>query len=390
MPYIPLVPFLIGAGAFLVLLLLFLLFRRGSGRAAGMMEQQIAEMRNRLDLLVASQQDLPRALFEDRAAQARVLSDQVAMLSTLVTAQLETSQTTMGQRLDETGRLVSDVRERLGQLSEATQRLESMGHSVTEVQELLRVPRLRGTIGEVWLEEILRQVFPASLYQMQYTFQSGVRVDAVVRIGERLLPIDAKFPLEACQRMLSADGQNVERERRAFRKSLRERIDEIADRYISPREGTFEFALMYIPAENVYYEAIVRGEDLVEGHSIMSYAMARRVIPVSPHTFYAYLSVVLHGLKGLHVEERAQQIQAELGTLDQQFDRFWSCFEKVGSHLTNAQKQFAESERQAMKVRIQLEGMASGDVAAEPEVSEGAAEHTPLESTFHEPQSIFN
>jgi DNA recombination protein RmuC len=365
---ISVVPVLVGAVVLLLLLLLVMVLRRASSRAAGMMEQQIIEMRSRLDLLVASQQDLPRALFEDRAAQARVLSDQVAMLSTLVTAQLETSQTTMGQRLDETGRLVADVRERLGQLSEATQRLETMGHSVTEVQELLRVPRLRGTLGEVWLEEILRQIFPASLYQMQYTFQSGVRVDAVVMIGERLLPIDAKFPLEACQRMLTADPENIERERRAFRKSLRERIDEIATRYIAPSEGTFEFALMYIPAENVYYEAIVRGEDLVDGQSIMSYAMARRVIPVSPHTFYAYLSAVLHGLKGLHVEEQAQRLQAELGTLEHQFDRFWSCFEKVGGHLTNAQKQFAESERQAMKVRIQLEGMVGGDVAADTEV----------------------
>lgn len=284
------------------------------------------------------------------------LADQVGVLSTLVTRQLEATQTTLGQRLDATGRAVADVRERLGQLAEATARLETVGQSVREVQDLLRVPRLRGTIGEVWLEELLRQVFPEGLYQMQYTMGSGVRADAVIRIGERLLAIDAKFPLEACQRMLAAEPLTAERERRAFRKSLRERIDEIADRYICPGDGTFEFAMMYIPAENVYYEAIVRGEDL-EGDSVLAYAMERRVIPVSPHTFYAYLSAVLHGLRGLQVEEQARELQGEIGQMGEHFARFWDNYEKVGAHLANAEKQFAESERQATRLRSHLSGI---------------------------------
>ncbi len=292
------------------------------------------------------------------APMDRQMSEQVATLSTLVTRQLEATQTTLGQRLDATGQVVADLRERLGHLAEATARVEAMGQSVREVQELLRVPRLRGTIGEIWLEELLRQVFPEGLYEMQYSLGSGVRVDAVIRIGERLLAIDAKFPLEACQRMLAAEPAAAERERRAFRKSLRERIDEIAERYICPGDGTFDFALMYIPAENVYYEAIVRGEQL-DGNSLLAYAMSRRVIPVSPHTFYAYLSAVLHGLKGLRVEEHARRLQDELGQLAEHLSRFWSSYEKVGTHLENAGKQFAESERLALRLRSQMDGMLS-------------------------------
>ncbi len=278
----------------------------------------------------------------------------VAALSTIVTRQLEATQATLGQRLDATGRTVADVRERLGQLAEATARLESVGQSVREVQDLLRVPRLRGTIGEIWLEELLRQVFPEGHYEMQYTLGSGARVDAVIRIGERLLAIDAKFPLEACQRMLAAAPETFERERKTFRKSVRDRIDEIAERYICPRDGTFEFALMYIPAESVYYEAMVRDEDL-SGDSVLSYAMSRRVIPVSPQTFYAYLSAVLHGLRGLQVEERARELLGEIRQLEEYFTRFWSSYERVGTHLVNAEKQYAESERLAARVRAQLE-----------------------------------
>src|SRR5439155_719712 len=158
-------------------------------------------------------------------------------------------------------RVLSDVRERLGALAEVTRRLEAMGASVTEVQQLLQVPKLRGTLGEIWLEELLRQILPASHYEMQHAFRSGERVDAVLMLGDRLVAVDAKFPLEACQRMLAAGGAEAERERRAFARSLRERIDEIADKYIRPDEGTYDFALMYIPAENVYYEAVLRAED---------------------------------------------------------------------------------------------------------------------------------
>ncbi|HET7296851.1 MAG TPA: DNA recombination protein RmuC [Gemmatimonadales bacterium] len=252
-------------------------------------------------------------------------------------------------------RVLLDVRERLGALSEATRRLETMGIAVTEVQQLLQVPKLRGTIGEMWLEELLRQILPASHYEMQYAFRSGERVDAALKLGDRFVPVDAKFPLEACQRMLAAAGAEAERERRAFLRSLKDRIDEIADRYIRPDEGTYDFALMYIPAENVYYEAVLSAEDAGDPTSVLGHAMRRRVIPVSPHTFYAYLLVILHGLKGMQVERQAREIQERLGGLRQQFDAFWAAFETVGAHLGNAQKKFEESDRLAGRVRDRFE-----------------------------------
>jgi DNA recombination protein RmuC len=212
----------------------------------------------------------------------------------------------------------------------------------------------------VWLEELLRQILPAAHFRMQHRFASGERVDAVVTLGDRMVPVDAKFPLEACQRMLAAaDPADAERERRAFMRSLRERIDEIADKYIRPDEGTYDFALMYIPAENVYYEALLRAHDPEDGRSILGHALQRRVIPVSPHTFYAYLLVILHGLKGMAVEGRARELHERLGGLRQQLEALWAAFEKVGVHLGNAQKQFDESARHAGRVRNRLEEMTS-------------------------------
>jgi DNA recombination protein RmuC len=310
--------------ALCALLVVLLLRRPGGERAVDLIQQQLIELRARFDQLVAAQQDVPKALAQGSAAQANLLSD---------------------------------VRERLGALGEATRRLETVGASVTEVQRLLQVPKLRGTIGEIWLEELLRQILPTSHYEMQHAFRSGERVDAALKLGDRLVAVDAKFPLEACQRMLAADGAEAERERRLFARSLKDRIDEIADKYIRPDEGTYDFALMYIPAENVYYEAVLRAEDPEDAKSVLGHAMRRRVIPVSPHTFYAYLLVILHGLKGMQVEGQAREIQERLGGLRQQFDGFWAAYETVGTHLANAQKKFEESERHAGRVQDRFDAI---------------------------------
>ena len=310
----------------LSVVLLWLHLRGGDGHDLTLLQQQLVELRARLDSVVVAQHEVPRALAEGSAEQTRSLSE---------------------------------VQKQLVRLGEATSRLEGMGKAVTEVQQLLRVPRLRGTLGELWLEELLRQVFPSALYDLQYGFKSGDRVDAVVKIGDRLVPIDSKFPLEACQRMLGAVAGEEARERRAFNRSLRDRVDEIAAKYIRPDEGTYDFALMYIPAENVYYEAVVAGGDDAGGVSLSSYALDRKVIPVSPNTLYAYLAAILHGLRGLEVEDRAREILDSLAGLQQQLSNFERAYELVGRHLSNAVKQYDETERQLGLIQRRFKSIGS-------------------------------
>ncbi len=308
----------------LLFLLLYISTRRGGATGVALLQQQLIELRQRLDALTSVQSEVPRALAEGSAEQLRSLAD---------------------------------VREQLVRVSEATARLEEIGKSVADVQELLKVPRLRGTLGELWLEELLRQVFPSGFYELQHEFRSGERVDAVIKLGGRFVPVDSKFPLEACQRMLKANGDQAERERSTFRRSLKDRVDEIADKYIRPEEGTYEFAFMYIPAENVYYEAVIRDERLDDHSSLVGYALDRKVIPVSPNTFYAYLVVILHGLQGLEVEDRASEIMDSLRGLEQHVDRFAKGYELVGRHLTNAVKQFDASGRQLQSVKERIAGV---------------------------------
>jgi len=300
--------------ALCVALLLVVVFRRApSDGVAALVQQQLVELRGRMDALAAAQRELPAVLAQGAREQVNVLGD---------------------------------VRDRLGALQATTSEIERLGQSVGEVERLLQVPKLRGTIGERWLEQLLADVMPNGSYQLQYTFRSGERVDAVLQVGERLVPVDAKFPLDACRRMLDAtDPAEQERERRQFARSVKGLVDQIADKYLRPDEGTLEFALMYVPSESVYYEAFVRDAAADDETSAIGYALRRQVVPVSPHTFYAYLLVILHGLKGLEVERRAREILDGLGALRQQFDAFWTAHEKVGTHLGNAARQYEESVR---------------------------------------------
>lgn len=306
-----------------VLLAVILLLVRSNAGDASVFQQQLIELRARMDALVEAQRALPAAVGAGTLEQTRTMAD---------------------------------LRERLAHLTEATHRLEVLGHSITEVQDLLKVPKLRGTLGEIWLEELLRQIFPASLYHTQYAFRSGERVDAVLRIGARLVPIDSKFPLEACQRMVAATA-NVERERSLFRRTLKNRIDEVASKYIRPEEGTYDFALMYVPAESVYYEAVVRGEDTEDRPSVVAYALDRKVILVSPNTFYAYLAALIHGLRGLEVDRRAREIINTLSGLRQQVIQFQRVFDIMGRHLDNAGKQYGEASRELARIQEGLEGL---------------------------------
>src|SRR5213594_3048190 len=163
-----------------------------------------------------------------------------------------------------------------------------------------------------------------------------------------------KFPLENFRRMLAeADEAQRRQHRKVFARDVKARVDEIAKKYILPDEGTYDFALMYVPAENVYYETIIK-EDAVEEHQLFSYALQKRVIPVSPNSCYAYLQTVLLGLRGMKVEERAHEILNALQRLRGDFERLEENFRVLGKHLTNATGTYSETEKALNKLDAKL------------------------------------
>lgn len=255
---------------------------------------------------------------------------------------LSTVQSNLTESLSATQNTIKGVGEQLGSLDRATQRMLEVGQDISALQDILRPPKLRGGFGELLLENLLAQILPAANFDTQYTFRNGTMVDAVIHLGPGMVPVDSKFPLESFTRILAADSDEERaRLRREFLREVRGHVGAVT-KYIMPDEGTFDFALMYIPAENVYYETIVKDDMEGAGPSLASYALERHVIPVSPSSFYAYLQAIVLGLKGLRVEAQAKEIIAHLQRLQKEFGHFHSEFETLGGHVGRAKNKYDE------------------------------------------------
>jgi len=292
--------------------------------------------------------------------QLRTINEQVNQQLLLVNQQLQSSSGQIGQRLDSAREVISKVSERLGELSKTSEQIHEVGKNIATLQEILRPPKLRGGLGEQFLGELLSQILPPEFFTLQYSFSSGERVDAVVKIGEKLVPIDSKFPLDNFKRVIECKTDEERRTwQKVFYRDVRKHIDDIASKYILPQEKTYDFALLYIPAENVYYETITKDESFGEEKGVLNYALNKRVIPVSPNSFYAYLQVIILGLKGLQIEKDAVKIQALLSGLKKDIGGFQEDFQLVGRHLTNALNKFEEARRRLDKFNFKLEQIES-------------------------------
>jgi DNA recombination protein RmuC len=292
--------------------------------------------------------------------QLRMINEQVNQQLQLVNQQLQNSSGQIGQRLDNAARVIGDVQKNIGELSEASKRIFEVGKDIASLQEILQPPKLRGGLGEQFLGESLSQILPPEFFTLQYQFSSGERVDAAVRLGEKLVPIDSKFPLDNFRRIIEC---KTEEERKTFQKvfykDVKKHIDDIASKYIVPKEGTYDFALLYIPAENVYYETIIKDESFGEEKGILNYALNKKVIPVSPNSFYAYLQVIILGLKGLKIEEHAKEIQTLLVGLGKDLKEFQEDFRLVGRHINDARNRFDEARTRLEKFSFRLEQIES-------------------------------
>jgi DNA recombination protein RmuC len=292
--------------------------------------------------------------------QQRAVNEQLRGITEQVNRQLLDSSGEISKRLDNAARVIGDVQKNIGSLSEASKQIFEVGKNISTLQEILQPPKLRGGLGEQFLGELLSQILPSQFFTLQYMFANGERVDAVVRLGEKLVPIDSKFPLDNFKRIIECKTEEEKKTyQKTFYRDVKKHIDDIASKYILPQEGTYDFALLYIPAENVYYETITKDDSFGEEKGVLNYALKKKVIPVSPNSFYAYLQVIVLGLKGFQIERHALEIQALLAGLGKDLRTFQEDFQLVGKHLNNALSKFDDARKKLDKFGFKLEQIES-------------------------------
>lgn len=256
-------------------------------------------------------------------ATNKTLHDTMQGTTSDMTSALQENSKQLNERLDTAARVIGDLKKNLGEMSE-------VGKGIRSLQEFLQSPKLRGNIGEQVLSDMIGQTFPKNSFYLQYSFKSGLKVDAVLKTDAGLLCIDSKFPMENFTKMHKGEMEDERGQaKKDFIADIKKHISDISKKYILPEEGTMDFALMYIPSESVYYE-------IVNMNEVMEIARKSRVYPVSPNTLYAHLQVLLLSFQGKELEHKSQEVFRLLRAIQKDYEKIDENLGVMGKHVTNA------------------------------------------------------
>lgn len=299
---------------------------------------------------------LQAALDEQRKAG----SEEMKLLHQALEGMLSSSDKRLTAGLEETRKAIVDVTGRLSALDQAGKDLKEAVQRLAELRRLLAAPGARGSFGERLMEQWIREVLPAKYVLTQHEIPGAGRVDLAIRVGERVIPVDSKFPTDVMTKVSSADNEEaLKAAKKELARNLRDRVAEVA-KYVRPDQGTYPFALMFVPSEGAFLE-------VVSDSDVLRAALDKKVIPVGPGTFLAYLEVIHEGLRGLEVEEKTQLILEELETLKHLAGSAEESLSLHEKHIRNASNSLAETRKALTRFSDALERLHSIDPGADDE-----------------------
>lgn len=285
-----------------------------------------------------------RLWFKQLEEKTRLSSELVDWLKTSTTQidqKLTENMKMFNNRLDKAAFVIGQVQKNIGEFSE-------IGRSMKDLQEFLRSPKLRGNIGEQVLKELLKQYFPKKSFGLQYSFKNGEKVDAVIKTSQGMIPIDSKFPMENFRRLVQETDEKLKvKIKKDFVADVKKHIQDIAKKYILVDEGTSDYALMYIPSESVYYE-------IINNNELFDYSGQKRVLPVSPMSFYAYMKAILMSFEGQQIQAKAKEIILILQAIKKDYEKIDDSFSVLSKHITNAYNQLAQVSKNFLSLGQKL------------------------------------
>lgn len=282
--------------------------------------------------------------------------------------QLGTSNKQMQAQFAASAKIIADVTQKLTELDRTNKSVGDVANELKTLQNVLQNPKQRGVLGEYYLDQILKNLLPPGSYELQYKMGVGMTVDAVIKLDDKLLPVDSKFSLENYNRLIDAKEAERPALERAFKEDLKRRIDETA-KYIQPGKGTLDQALMFIPSEAIYYDLLANkvGAAGVSGRNLMQYAAKdKRVTIVGPSTLSAMLQVIVQGLRSMEIQKDTEKIRKNIEQLSRHLISHNGYMQKLGSSLGTTVGHFNTTYKELGKIDKDIVKIADTEPTVEP------------------------
>ncbi len=305
-------------------------------------------------------------LKQDLTSLAESVNQLKEGLHTQINARLDKNAQTMLKQFEQSAGIIKDVTQKLTALEKTNQQVGDIAGELKVLQNVLANPKQRGVLGEFYLDQILQNLLPPGSYKLQHKISEGLVVDAAILLDGHILPIDSKFSLENYNRMVEAKGDQRAALERLYKEDLKKRIDETA-KYIQPKKGTLEQALMFIPSEAIYYDLLANktGAGGVNGRDLMRYAAVdKHVTVVGPSTLSAMLQVIVQGLRSLEIQKDTEVIRKNVEQLTRHLINYDGYFKKIGvslgatvNHYNGASKELGRIDKDIVKIADKSAGI---------------------------------
>ena len=249
---------------------------------------------------------------------------------------------------------INKLTKELEKIKGTNEQVLTFANQMKTLEKILGNQKQRGILGEIQLENLLANVLPPELFQMQYSFNNGEAVDAVIKVGEFIIPIDAKFSLDNYNKMIESDETETDKLNdleKKFKNDIKNRIDETA-KYIRPNEGTVDYAYMFIPADGLYQDLLNNkvGSLKINQRDLVSYAYQKKVMIVSPMSLFPMLQVTNKALNNMKVEESINEIQMNIEKLGNHLNAYLTYHEKLGNSISTVVNQYNVTNKEFKKI----------------------------------------
>ena len=307
-------------------------------------------------------QEIRKEVGENSEKSRQEIEKKLTDINKGIYAYQENSKEDMQKQFESSNKVIKEVTSELEKIKGTNEQVLGFANQMKTLEKILSNQKQRGILGEIQLENLLSNVLPPELFSMQYSFNSGEAVDAIVKVGDFIIPIDAKFSLDNYNKMIeSEDKMEIENLEKSFKDDIKKRIDETS-KYIRPNEKTTDYAYMFIPADGLYQDLLNSrvGTLKINSKDLVSYAYTKKVMIVSQMSLFPMLQITVKALHNMKVERSIEDIQKNIEKLSNHMNAYKDAHDSLGKTIRTVVNHFNKSSKEFNKIDKDIIKISSG------------------------------